>query len=355
MTTPEPAKGQDAAAAEDVALGVDIGGTKVAVGVVDSRGHLIDWSSTESPTEAQPPVMAEAVIDQAEALLAELGLDRRRVVAVGIGFPGDFTPETGVLKTAPNLPKWVGAAPEALFRELLEQRWGRAPRVVADNDACVAALAEATAGSGQGVDRLLYLTVSTGIGGARYDQGRLRNIEPGLYTFPDSALPQVNLETLAAGPGIARRAASEIRAYLDLHDASELPRLTAVFDGKEEVPGDTLEERLENLTARHLGAAAAHGDAFSRSLFSWSARIVAAGLAIRLEDGFGEQRIVIGGSVAAKTPGYVDQVRLELHRLHDRPDAGPGLKAFDPEQVVEAGLDDERGVLGAAALARRRF
>ncbi|MCB1058121.1 MAG: ROK family protein [Acidobacteria bacterium] len=336
-----------------VVLGIDIGGTKVAAGLVDSRGHLVRWTSAESRPDLAPAEMAETVVEQAEALLAELGVEPDRVAAVGIGFPGDFAPETGQLITAPNLPAWVGAAPEPLFRGILERRWGQSPRIVADNDACVAALAEATAGAGQGVDRLLYITVSTGIGGGRYDHGRLTNIEPGLKTHPDPAHPEINLETFAAGPGIARRAAAEIRAYLDLHDPSELSRLTAVFDGDEAVPGATLDERIEHLTARHLGAAAARGDAFCRSLFTWSARILAAGLAIRLEDGFGEQRIVIGGSVAAKTPGYVDQVRFELHRLRDLPGAGPGLRAFDPEQVVESGLDDERGALGAAALALR--
>ncbi|MDY7093965.1 MAG: ROK family protein [Acidobacteriota bacterium] len=342
---------------QPLSLGVDIGGTKVAAGAMSANamagGALFGWSSAESRPDLEPAAMVVEVVRQVEQLLESLGRSRDEVVGLGIGFPGDFDPLSGVLKTAPNLPAWIGTSPRELFSTCLQRRWECEVPVAAENDACVAALAEARLGTGRGVQRMLYITVSTGVGGARYDSGAVRNIEPGLYTFPDPAQPEINLESLASGPATAAHARREIRAYVDRHGLEQLQQLTSVFsteEGPAPATREQLEELLAQLTARHLGQAASRGDTFSRGLFDRSAHILAAGLAILLDQGFGEQRIVIGGSVAAKTPGYVDQVRQELARRQALSGASQALRSFDPLQIVEAGLGDERGVLGAASL-----
>lgn len=328
-------------------LAIDIGGTKVAAGVLEGARPLALRSIPSRP-ELAPAAMVEVIVDELAGMLAALERGAGEASGLGVGFPGDFDPLSGELKTAPNLPLWVGACPRSLFTAALERRWGRELPVVADNDACVATLAEARCGAGAGAEQLLYLTVSTGVGGARYDRGATRNLEPGLYTFPDPERPDVCLEKLASGPSIADRARREIRAFLGEHGAAALPRLTSVLDGAGGLDAEELDRRLAALTARDLGGAAIAGDELSRELFARSARILAAGIAQLLEPG--DERVVLGGSVAVKTPGYVDEVRRELARRRALADAPPTLRAFDPAQIVAAALGDERGVLGAAAL-----
>ena len=119
-----------------------------------------------------------------------------------------------------------------------------------------------------------------------------------------------------------------------------------------EFPGTTAEEKLEHLTTRHLGEAAAAGDVYCQRLFEGAAGWVTAGLAQLLGQGWGEDRIVVGGSVAEKVPGFLDRVRAVLGWHQQESSAPPGLSRFRVEDgLVAAGLGSERGVLGAVFLA----
>jgi glucokinase len=326
--------------------GVDVGGTKIAVGTVDGDGLVTALEIF--PTQPQPETVLRLVGDALAALLLRQGKTPADLSAAGLAFPAHFDPSTGRVITAPNVPAFVGLDPRSLLETQLAERFSKAIPVAVDNDTCAAVLAEARFGAGRGIERLFYLTVSTGVGGARYDRGRTCNVEPGIRTFPDPENPGVCLEELAGGAALARLTRRRIREAVAA--GKEVRELTTVLE-QEDLAPLPLEEALCKVSARHLGAAAELGDAFSIALLANSARLAAASLRQLLLEGFGEQRLIIGGSVALKTTGYVDRLKAELATAFRDSGDEPPLNPFT--DLVEAGLGDDRGVLGAALLTRR--
>lgn len=330
-------------------LGVDVGGTKIAAGLVDPQQRLVVQQRVAAQVGASAEALNERLLDLLESLCTTAKLPLQAVIGVGLGFPGDFDPVSGALRTCPNLPALVGSRPALLFAAGCRRRWQLDVPVAADNDTVVAVLGEAHWGAGRGVERLLYMTVSTGVGGARYDGRRCINLEPGLRLFPSPESPRRCLEELAGGAHLARRARRQIRRWIQAEGENGLAGRTSVLQHGELSSG-TLEERLQRLSARHLGEAAAAGDAWSRLLFQRAAEHVAAGLSLLLDEGWGEQRIVLGGSIALRVDGYIADVRGGLRRRQTEPDATAARQRFPADQLVAAGLGEERGILGAVWL-----
>ena len=212
-------------------VGFDIGGTKILAGLVDAGGRMVDTLRCDARPELDAEGMVVALVEQTEALLAQAGAATNQVGAVGLGFPGDFDPDDGTLKTIPNLPRLVGSRPAALLAKALADRWQHHPTLAADNDTVVAVLGEAQFGAGRGAQRVLYLTVSTGVGGARFDGRQTENLEPGLRLFPDPARPDACLEDLAGGAALARRIRRQLAEQLAQNGEDAFrqshPRLTA--------------------------------------------------------------------------------------------------------------------------------
>ena len=334
---------------------VDIGGTKIAAGIVRVEGEESALlASSRRPTdgmERSPEAVVEDVLAQWEGLLGSLGFTPRDLTGVGVAFPGKFEAGTERILTAPNLPPFIGRRPRCLFARAVEARWGLPLPVVADNDTCAAVLAEAHSGAGRGVDRLLYLTISTGFGGALLVRHppRVENLEPGLSLFPDPERPEVPLDLLSSGVGIAREARSALEQCLRRRDSAASGPPTRVL---ETVPGTSLEEKLRHLDAPHISAAAAAGDSFCTAQMVRAAHFAAEGIA-RLIEAHHPQRIVVGGGVALNAPGYLDQIRALLSTRFAAPPPEQPNTDFDPQaQLVLAGLGEERGILGAAAFLR---
>jgi len=340
---------------DDLVAGVDVGGTKTAVGTLLQRGleaeqEALLMSAFEIfETPQDPSELIERIGRSLEDLLQDQRKTSLDLAGVGLAFPGDLDPDSGQVLTAPNIPAFVGLAPSVLMREELQRRFSRDLPVTTDNDTCAAVLAEARFGAGRGYQRLLYLTVSTGLGGARHDGNHPVNLEPGLKTFPDPQRPDLCLERLASGSALARRARHHLHETLARRES--ISEVTSVLT-LEDLSGLPIESALDRLSARHLAEAAAQGDAFSASLLEDSARLTAASLRKLLFQGYGEEKVIVGGSIALKTKGYLDNLRASLaEALRDSGDRPP----LDPmEDVVEAGLGDERGVVGAALLAETR-
>jgi glucokinase len=333
---------------------VDIGGTKIVAGLVERAGRASTvLASSRWPTdgmERAPEAVVEEVMDHWETLLHQQGWRPEELAGVGVAFPGRFEAGSGRILTAPNLPPFIGRRPRQLFERAVEARWGLSKPVAADNDTSAAVLGEGEFGAGQGVDRLIYLTISTGFGGAlrvRHPP-RVENLEPGLSTFPDPQRPDVPLDLLSSGVGIGLQSRRALEQILREGGAAALAEATGVLDA---LPGDTPEARLENLEAPDISARAAGGDPFCREQMDRAAHFAAEGIA-RLIEAHHPQRIVVGGGAALNAPGYLEQIRTRLAaRLAVRSDATAGESPFDPTtQLVPAGLGEERGLLGAAAL-----
>jgi glucokinase len=149
------------------AIGCDLGGTKILALVVAPDGGVLGRSLHPTPAQGRA-ALAEALVGCVREAVAAAGLRLEDTGGVGVGAPGPTNPETGVLLEPPNLPPDCHDLP---LRELLEPRLGL--RVVVDNDANAAALGEQRFGAGRGCRDMIYVTISTGIGGGVIAGGRL--------------------------------------------------------------------------------------------------------------------------------------------------------------------------------------
>ncbi len=304
-------------------LAIDLGGTRIRAGLVDREGRV--RARRETPTQAREG--PDSVIGRMVALARELLSEAEGSVrAVGVGAPGPLDPEAGVILSAPNLPGWRGVP----LRDRLEEALGLP--VFLGNDANVAALAEARWGAGRGLRHLVYLTVSTGIGGGVLVDGRLLLGDRGLAGElghlpvevdgpPCGCGGRGHLEAIASGTALAREAEA-------LAASGASPYLAA---------------RPAPRTAADLGEAARSGDPAAQAALRRAGEALGAGLVAYLHL-FSPQKIVLGGGVALG----LGELLVAPARARVQRDAMPPYRQVP---IVYTGLGDDVGLLGAAALA----
>src|SRR3990170_7993986 len=229
------------------ALAVDIGGTKILTALVRDDGTVVARSRADTPARGVAAVL-DAVVAAVDEVMRAGAATRDQVVAVGVGAPGPMNPVTGVVFSPPNIEGWH----DVPLGTLLTERLGI--RVFIENDANAAAVGEWWVGAGQGVSDLIYITVSTGIGGGIIIGDRLHHGvsgtagEGGHMTIDLHGPPcpcgrgTGSLAVLASGPAMARAA----------REAVEVGRQSALL----ELAGG----RPEAITAAMVEAAARGGD-----------------------------------------------------------------------------------------------
>ncbi len=157
----------EGAGAEGLVLGIDLGGTKVALTVADLDGRVLAARRRPTAPSGDPERDLAALSEDARALVREAGLAPEGLRAVGVSVPGPVDLDSGRVIDPPNLPGWGEVEVAAAFeRALGVPTW-------IDNDANAAALAEWRFGAGRGRRHLVYMTMSTGIGGGLILGGRL--------------------------------------------------------------------------------------------------------------------------------------------------------------------------------------
>ncbi len=304
-------------------LAIDIGGTKLAAGVVAEDGSQL--SRGRAPTEVVkgPDAAVERLLGLSREVIAKAGSPP--IALVGIGCGGPLDPRTGVTLNPPNLPGWEN------FPLVARVRDGLGIAAYLDNDANAAVLGEHRFGAGRGYQHLVYFTVSTGVGGGVILDGRLYQGSTGnaaelghlQVSYDGWACPcggQGCVEAFASGTNIARRARAT---------ASE--RLIALAGSREAI------------TTEHVVAAVREGDVEAAKVWEATVQVLAAGVASAI-NAFNPQRVIIGGGVTAAGPLLFEPLsRLALARAMK-----PLANGVD---VVPAQLADQVGVMGAAAVA----
>ena len=190
----------------NVRIGIDLGGTNVRVGLVDEQWNILNL--IQESTEAEKG--HNYTIEKMKAMIEQIK-DGKSIKGIGIGAPGPLDFNKGIILSPPNLPGWDEIPLVKIFEDHFSVP------VHLNNDANVAGLAEAVAGSGVGSESVYYMTVSTGIGGAFIIDKQLFNgangyageignmiIEPNGYKHNN--LNQGSFEGLASGTSIGRRA-----------------------------------------------------------------------------------------------------------------------------------------------------
>ena len=194
------------------ALGVDIGGTKIAVGAVDTAGAVHAQRTVATDPEAGFEAGLERLTRAIDETLAEASIDVATLAGIGLGCPGPFDEASGRIENFYTLPGWEGND----IVSPLVARFGTPVRLI--NDADAALLGEALAGAVSGARVALMLTIGTGLGGAALIDGAIlrgaarEHPEIG-HVIVDPAGPECYcggrgcLESLAAGPALARAGA----------------------------------------------------------------------------------------------------------------------------------------------------
>jgi glucokinase len=314
-----------------LAIGIDIGGTKVAGGVVDSTGRVLSRTRRDTPHRSTSPrVVEDTIVSVVEELLA--GTDQE-ISAVGIGAAGFVAADRATVVFAPHL-SWRNEP----LRESLGSRV--ALPIFVDNDANAAVWAEHRFGAGRGESHLVMVNLGTGIGGGIVLDGRVIRGRFGIagefghmQVVPDGIRCECGnrgcWEQYASGNALVR----EARALF----SAGSPVVSDLFD---RVGG-----RPEDLTGPLVTEAARDGDPLARELLSEIGRWLGIGiadLAAALDPG----TFVIGGGVSAAGDLLLEPARVAFRRQL----TGRGYR---PEAaIIPAELGNEAGLVGAADLAR---
>jgi glucokinase len=314
--------------AGELFLGVDVGGTKVAAGLVDSQGEIRAQSRTPMVSAGDPAGGLAAVSTSIEELFAQSGRSPE-FEAIGICAPGPLNPLTGVIINPPNLPIWRNYPLADELRKLYNVD------VKIDNDANAAALAEAKWGAGRGYQNIFYATLGTGVGtGIVFDgkiyHGRNGAAGEGGHIGVDIHGPVCNcgkrgcIETLAAGPAIARRARQKLLAFPKslLHEMSG---------------GDP-----QKLTSHMVAKAYGLGDEAAKAVVEETLDLLAYWLG-NIIDLLEPDVIIIGGGVSLMLAPFLQEIRDRWKGACLNP------KPLDIPLVV-ARYGEDAGIAGAAAL-----
>jgi glucokinase len=317
------------------AIGVDLGGTKVEVALVDDDGAILERLRHPTPVSEGYDAVIKAIIDLIQRLRSKA--PDSAPAGVGIGVAGQVEAASGLVRFAPNL-KWHDVPlGEDLQREL------ELPVKVL-NDVRAVTLGEWQHGAGRDCDDLICIFVGTGIGGGIVSGGRLLTGctntagEVGHMTIalngPECSCGNRGcVEALAGGWGIARRAQEAIAADPEAGASLLIAAAGLTPDGP----------LMEKINARVVAESAHEGDPLAQKLMREAADALVAGT-VSLVNAFNPCRLILGGGVIEGSPELIDQVKegIEQYAL---------AAARAKLQVLPAKLHNDSGVIGAAAYA----
>ncbi len=299
---------------------VDIGGTKIAAGIVDDRGKVL--SRVECPTDSAR-AYSSGLAQMIRLLRESAQIARVELSGIGIGSTGWVYPFTGEFGDVDFLPAWKGCnSVKDLAREFNV-------RAALENDGDAAALGEAAWGAGKGKSRLIYVTVGTGIGGGIILDGEL-------YRGADRSHPEVGHHVVdASGPlcSCGFRGCWEALATG--------PAMAAWF--KSQAPADR--QSAKGQSAKEIFQLAKEGDALARGAVAREAYYLGLGLA-NLINLFVPDRIVLGGSVMKSVS--LDDLRKVIAQ-------GCRFVPFEKTELALASLGEDANLIGAARVWHHRF
>lgn len=311
---------------KEAVAGIDIGGTKIAIALNDLQGERLVSERLPTEPESGANRILENILQSIEKMLLQTGAQLK---AIGIGCPGAVDIERGLVLSPSNLPGWN----KIPIVEFFEKRFNAV--TVLDNDANAAALGEYFYGAGRGFKEMLYVTISTGIGGALISNGVLHHGvgasagEVGhMIVVPDGFPCRCGangcLETIGSGLSIARRLKEKLALQKNKNFESD-GEITAATVVESVIKGDETAIEVWDETCRYLA--------------------VGIGNAITLT---APEIVVIGGGVSAAGELLLEPLRREIKKNVKMP-------PIEKIKIVRASLGSESGVCGALLLAQQAY
>ena len=308
-------------------LALDLGGTKIITAAVLSTGEIISRKYSLTLADEGPRPIINRLSSAVAETMAQAKLKTSDLAGIGIAAAGIIDTKEGIVTTSPNLPGWR----DVPLRDIIAERLGLTTYLI--NDASAAALGEHRFGAGRGVDNLIYLTVSTGIGGGIIIDGELYLGADGCageigHMIIETHGPQCNcgklgcLEALASGSAMTKESVRRL-------NQGEKSSIIELADG-----------RLEGITAETVSLAARKGDSLACDIVARAATYLGIGLA-NLVNIFNPELIVIGGGVSKMGNMLLAPARKAIREIAFKLPARTA-------RIVRARLGSNAGIIGAA-------
>jgi glucokinase len=312
--------------------GVDLGGTKILVLVADAEGGVLGVARIPTLAAQGPDAVIARIAEAVRQAATDAGADAAGLCAIGISAPGPIDAAAGVITDPPNLPGWHNVP----LARVVGERLG-VPAIL-ENDANCGAVGEHKFGAGRGYRHMIFVTISTGIGGGVI-------IDNELYAGASGAAGEVGhiavsvdgpacgaghvgcLEAFSSGAAIAARAREMIAA-------GGLPRTARMA------------ERNPPLSAETVFLAGQQGEAEATALITSAGRYLGIGLA-SIINAFNPQAIVLGGGLTNMGETLLGPA-VEVAR------ARSFGQSFMDVRIVEGELGERAAALGALAVAKNR-
>jgi glucokinase len=308
------------------AVGVDVGGTRVAAGLVERKGRIVKEVRTLTPKDAGPFAIVDAIIELIEDVSS--GVHPSEIAGIGVGLPAqiDFLKQS--VEFCTNLP-----LNGVDMRSLIMSRVRHS--VTIDNDSNCAGIGESRFGAGKNVRDFVMITLGTGVGGSLFFNGEPYRGSRGLgaeigHMVVDLDGPPCpcggagHLESFVGRPALAARGREAARAF----------RAHAL---REAAGGDA-----EQITAEHMIEAALAGDEDARTILLEAGEVLGRAL-VGVVNLLNPRLVIVGGGVGESCGFLVERAAemIDAEALAGRRDV----------RVVQAELGNDAGMLGAAALA----
>jgi glucokinase len=300
-------------------LALDIGGTKLAAGVVDGTGEVHSFVVVPTQRDEGPDAVLHRLWDLGRRAVEESGVAWAELGAVGIGCGGPLDAAAGVLIAPPHLPGWHDIPIAALAAEAYELP------VVLENDATAAAAGEHRWGAGKGSANMVYLTISTGVGGGVVIDGRLYRGACG----NGGELGHVTVDWHGRRCRSCGRLGC-LEAYVSGTSIAERAR----------------EAGLDVASAEELAASAAANDALAARVWDETVEALACGV-VSIVNLFEPELLVLGGGVTRSGDQLFVPLREQVAAAAMKP-------AGDVARIVPSAFGDLVGVVGAAAIVYDR-
>ena len=309
------------------AIGVDLGGTSIKLGIVTNTGKLLKKIAVRTEAEKGPKKVIGNIISGINELNDK---SKYKITGIGIGCPGVVTPGKGIVENPPNFPGWG----KVNIKKIISGEFKKT--VFVDNDANAAAIGELTFGSGKNYKSFVMITLGTGVGGGIVINKKIYHGDYGAageigHISIDYNGPKCNcgsygcIEAYAGNLYLRER----VRTELKKHPESKIWKL--------------INEDLSKVSPRNIQAAAETGDAFAKSVIDELGMHLGSAFA-SLCNVLDISVFIIGGGIAGFGEPLFDSIRKTITRRV--------LAPIRPRvRVHPAKLKNDAGIKGASALA----
>ncbi len=312
-------------------LGIDLGGTKVAVGIVDGNGLLISSQRIPTRRSRTPEVIIEEIVDLAKAMIK--GQARGSIHAVGIGVPGSVDVAHGLIVNCVNLG-WKNILIEKILTEALGLP------VFLENDATLAGIAEMEAGALFGIKTGVMLTLGTGIGGTVIFEHKIQHGVHNVASEIGHMIVGENFYNCSCGRNGCLETFSSATALI------KYTKRLLSGNMKSVLPRGNSGNKSNRINGTMIFDAARAGDTLANKAIDRVAKYLAIGI-INIVTVIDPDRIVLGGGMSNAGEFFLEKIRKEAQ-------ARRFFKEIPIGEIVYGKFGQDAGLIGAALYAKQR-